>query len=99
MWSDKLGTAINAASVDPYQMEFHRDTEMHRSMERAIAQGIDSHLKAIFFEQSRGEHGRIKLTIEPASVSVLVRRLLESGDDEDILLASDICGTLNIELI
>jgi hypothetical protein len=37
--------------------------------------------------------------IEPQSVAVLVRRLLESGEESDMTLASSICETLGIELI
>ncbi len=99
MWSDKLGEAIKVLSVEPYPVEFHVNSEDFKSFESAVKQGIDSHLEAIRFDQSYGSYGRIKFTLEPASVSVLVRRLLETGEDNDMSLASGICGTLNIELI
>ena len=41
----------------------------------------------------------LNCSVEPASLHVLVRRLMEDGSEEADLLASDICGTLDIELI
>lgn len=99
MWSDKLGDAIKERSLDPFPIECHRKTEMFEAINRAVNQGIDSHLEALFFEQGAGEYGRVRLVFTPESVPVLVRRLMEDDDDEAQRLAGDICGTLNIELI
>ena len=63
----------------------------------AINQGIDSHLEAIFFTQD----GR-NITIEPDSMPVLLRRLVEMWDDgnEDAGdTASCILSTLGFEWI
>lgn len=98
MWTDKLGAAIKAASIEPYPIEAHQGTETFRVLVAAINQGIDSHLEAVQFTQGAGEHGRVKIVIEPDTLHVLVRRLMES-DDEAQSLASGICETLNIELI
>ncbi len=97
-WTDKLGLAINRRSVEPYPCEFHKGSEFNAIM-AAINQGIDSHLEAIFFKQEQGDYGRVRLIFEAASMAVLVRRLMESGDEAAELLASGICETLNIELI
>ena len=41
----------------------------------------------------------LECKVSPESLPVLVRRLLESGDEEAESLASSICQTLDIELI
>jgi hypothetical protein len=99
MWSDKLGAAIKAASIEPYPIEAHQGTETFRALVSAINQGIDSHLEAIQFTQDMGAYGRLKIVIEPQTLHVLVRRLMESGNEEAESLASGICETLDIELI
>jgi len=98
MWNDKLREAIDKRSLEPYPMEFHRGQEWD-AIVKAINQGIDSHLQAVEFKQSIGEHGRNKIVVSPATLSVLVRRLVESQDETAESLASSICGTLEIELI
>lgn len=98
-WSDKLGAAIAKASRQPYPIECHRNSGEFNSILYAVNQGIDSHLQALHFTQGAGEDGRVKLTFAPESVAVLVRRLMESEDEESQQLAGDICGTLGIELI
>lgn len=99
MWTDKLGAEIKARSLEPYSLEFHAHSEDFAAFQAAVAQGIDAHLEAIFFEQGRGACGRARFVVEPASLPVLVRRLMESGDDNAESLASGICETLNIELV
>jgi hypothetical protein len=98
-WSESLGEAISEASREPYPIECHEGSQDFQSLERATAQGIDSHLEAIRFSEFKGGHGRRGFMIEPQSVAVLVRRLLESGEESDMTLASSICETLGIELI
>jgi len=98
-WSDQLGEAIKAASTEPYPAECHYRSEDFESFEHAINQGIDSHLEAVVYTQSVGTCGRCRIVIEPQTVHVLVRRLLESGEDNDASLASSICETLGIELV
>ena len=98
-WSDKLEAALKERSVEPYPIECHRGSDDIKSLIKAVNQGIDSHLEAVFFKQSDGDHGRIKFTFEAASIPVLVRRLMKADDEESQRLGSDICGTLNIELI
>lgn len=99
IWSDKLGAAIAKASREPYPIECHYNSEDFNSILYAVNQGIDSHLQALHFTQGAGEYGRVKLTFTPESMPVLVRRLMESADEESQQLASSICGTLGIELI
>jgi hypothetical protein len=79
----------------------------------AVNQGIDSHLEACFvpfrgdsfrLETPQGIRGkisgpRLECTVSPQSLPVLVRRLMESDDESAESLASDICPTLEIELI
>ncbi len=98
MWTDKLGEEINRRSISPYPIECHLGEDFE-SLSNAINQGIDSRLEAIFFKHSIGNYGRQRVVIEPKSVSVLVRRLMESGSAPAELLASSICGTLGIEVI
>ncbi len=68
-----------------------------------VNQGIDSHLEAIALEEFDGRHGKGGLRIlDPNSLHVLIRRLIEtedSSDDGAIDLASSILFTLDIEWI
>ena len=97
-YTPALGAAIDAASAEPYPMEFHRGEELN-AICAAINQGIDSHLEAIMFSQDTGECGRTRIVLRPNSVRVLVRRLMESESEAAQSLASSICETLDIELI
>ncbi len=99
MWTDKLGEAIKSVCDKPYEIECHHHTDDFEAIDNAVSQGIDSHLEAIFFKQGMGGYGKIKLTFEPASVPILVRRLLESDNEHSNDLASCICETLGIELV
>jgi len=42
---------------------------------------------------------RLECQVSPQSLPVLIRRLMESGEDEAESLAAGICQTLEIELI
>jgi hypothetical protein len=99
MWSDRLGEAIKARSSKPYPMEFHQGTEDFQSLMRAVNQGIDAYLEAVQFSEFNGAHGRRGFTITPDTLHVLIRRLMESENENDNSLASGICSTLEIELI
>lgn len=99
MWTDALREAIKARALEPYPCEFHNGSQDLQAVAAAVNQGIDSHLEAVQFTESQGAHGRRKFTFEPASVAVLVRRLMESGEENAESLASGICETLGIELI
>jgi len=75
----------------------------HLRVIRAVNQGIDAHLQACYVP-ARGDryicgNGRLECHVSRESLPVLVRRLLEEGDDEGMSLASGICLTLNIELV
>lgn len=99
-WSEELCQAINQASQDPYEIEVHGyGSEDFGSLTDAVNQGIDSHLEAIHFKEFPGFYRKRGFRIEPQSVSVLVRRLMESDNDNSHSLASSICQTLGIELI
>ena len=79
----------------------------------AVNQGIDAYLEACFvpgcgdsfrFYTPKGIRGkisgpRLECKVSPKSLPVLVRRLMESDDERAESLASDICQTLEIELI
>lgn len=98
-WSDELGAAIKAAVTTPYTMELTKsDAELVKA---AINQGIDSRLEACFIP-ARGDSyewdgRRLNCRVSAESLPILVRRLLENGDEGG--LASSICSTLDIELI
>lgn len=85
---------VAACEGEGYRIgNFHNMPEI----ETAINQGIDSHLEAVFFSQNG-----VNLTIEPDSMPVLLRRLVEmweSGNEEAGDTASCILGTLNFEWI
>jgi len=79
----------------------------------AINQGINPHLEACYvpagadrfrLQTPPGIRGRIsgprlECRVSPQSLPVLIRRLMESGDNQAESLASSICQTLEIELI
>ena len=79
----------------------------------AVNQGIDAYLKACFvpgrgdsfrFQTPEGireriSGARLECKVSPKSLPVLVRRLMESADERAESLTSDICQTLEIELI
>ena len=111
-WSDELQVAIaRAAPRRGYPMSLVG--EDRHAVIAAVNQGIDAHLEACFVPargdrfQMRTPPGirgsisgpRLECRVSPQSLPVLIRRLLESGDDVAESLASSICQTLNIELI
>lgn len=112
-WSEALGRAINKRAVEPYPIACWPSSDDHKALAAAINVGIDSHLEAVSFATGTDHRGAPRYTIEPESVAVLVRRLLEgdgisselSADEQGKLqeamndLASGICSTLEIELI
>jgi hypothetical protein len=98
MWSDQLGAEIKRRSLTPYPIECHQGADWYATA-AAINQGIDSHLEAIQYTRTIGSYGRERVVFNPESVPVLVRRLMESDDDNAQSLASSICETLGIELI
>jgi hypothetical protein len=112
IWNHKLRTAIaEAAPKAGYPMSLVGEDQ--QSVIAAVNQGIDSHLEACFvpargdrfrLRTPQGIRGRIcgprlECHVSPQSLLVLVRRLMESGDDAAESLASSICQTLDIELI
>lgn len=99
MWDNRLGREINKRVADGYPIEVHAGSEDYNAIVEAVNQGIDSYLEGISFTQGTGAHGRVKFIFARGSVSVLVRRLMESGQEQAESLASSICETLNIELI
>ena len=111
-WSDKLHAAIaQAAPRRGYPMSLVG--EDRHAVIAAVNQGIDAHLEACFvpargdrfrMQTPPGIRGRIsgprlECRVSPQSLPVLLRRLLESGDETAESLASGICQTLDIELI
>ena len=111
-WSDPLGEAITRAAPPSGYIMSLVGADRHRVI-AAVNQGIDSYLEACFVpdrgdryetKTPPGIHGiisgpRLECTVSPKSLPVLVRRLIESGDDEAESLASSICSTLDIELV
>lgn len=102
MWSDDLGQAIKKNNIAPYPMTL-RSHDERNAIVHAVNQGIDSHLEACYVP-ARGDRydngGRgMECLVSAESLPVLVRRLLEDGDEHAMSLASAICSTLEIELI
>ncbi len=112
MWTDELGLAIaQAAPKDGYSMSLVG--EDRQTIMAVVNQGIDGHLEACFvpdrgdsyeFKTPEGIAGqisgpRLECRVSPESLPVLVRRLMETGEDEAEMLASSICQTLEIELV
>ncbi len=101
MWSDKLGAAIKAASHDVYPMLLRGRDAL--DVQRVVNIGIDSYLEACYVpdrgDKYEAQGSSLKCSVSPESLPVLVRRLLDDGSDNTMGLASDICSTLEIELI
>jgi hypothetical protein len=111
-WTAKLGTEIaRAAPKAGYHMSLV--AEDRQKVIAAVNQGIDAYLEACFvpgrgdsfrLETPQGIKGkisgpRLECRVSPKSLPVLLRRLMESDDERAESLASDICQTLEIELI
>lgn len=98
-WSPELGEALAEAATEPYTMSLVGDDA--EAVIAAVNEGIDSHLEACFVPDrgDRFSHSgrRLECVVSPQSLPVLVRRLLEAGDEAGV--ASGICQTLGIELI
>ena len=111
-WTDELGTEI-AKAVPKQGYPMSLADEDRQIVIAAVNQGIDSHLEACFVPDrgdrftmrtppgTRGKISgpRLECMLSPESLPVLVRRLMESGDDQAESLASSICQTLDIELV
>jgi hypothetical protein len=99
IWSDKLKAAIEDAWLKPYSMSLVGEDKA--ACIAAVNQGIDAYLQACFIPERgdsyRDTGYRLECVVSPESLPVLVRRLMESGDETG--LASGICQTLEIELI
>ena len=101
MWTDKLGKAIKECNAEPYTMSLTYDDA--KSVTDCVNQGIDAHLEACYIKErgdSYEQHGnRLECEVSRESLPVLVRRLLESEDENAHDLANSICETIGIELI
>ena len=112
MWTDKLRVAIDqAAPQSGYAMRLAG--EDRQKVIAAVNQGIDAHLEACFvpargdsfrLQTPAGIRGRIsgprlECQVSPQSLPVLIRRLMESGDEVAESLAAGICQAIEIELI
>ena len=111
-WTAELGAAIGkAAPKAGYRMSLVGE-DLQKAI-AAVNQGIDAYLEACFvpgrgdsfrLETPQGIRGkmsgpRLECKVSPKSLPVLVRRLIESDDEGAESLASDICQTLEIELL
>ena len=112
MWTDKLRLAIGkVAPKGGYAMSLVG--EDRQAVIIAVNQGIDAHLEACFvpargdrfrLQTPEGIKGRIpgprlECNVSSQSLPVLIRRLMESGDEQAESLASRMCQTLASELI
>ncbi len=110
-WTDKLGEEIKKRAIEQCPDGYEISTSNAKTFEAirdAWNLGIDSHVEAITERSScnvRAEGSRrmsrcvADIIIHPEELHVLVRRLMESGDERAEDLASSICSTLEIELI
>jgi hypothetical protein len=111
-WNAKLRAAIGkAAPKAGYNMSLV--AEDRQKVIAAVNQDIDAYLEACFvpdrgdsfrFHTPKGIRGkisgpRLECKVSPKSLPVLVCRLMESDDERAESLASDICQTLDIELV
>jgi hypothetical protein len=98
-YTEDLGRAIARLAKEPFTASL-AGADVAPVVE-AVNQGIDSRLEACYLP-ARGDcfkldGNRLDVTLSRESLPVLVRRLLEAGDESGI--ASGICQTLGIELV
>ena len=80
-----------------YHMELVKsDAEL---IVRAVNQGIDAHLHAVTDSTFEAKGNRLVCNIAPGDLGVIIRRLLETEDEQAETLAGDICYMLGIEEI
>jgi hypothetical protein len=101
IWTEQLGKVILDKAPTIYPMELVNNDAL--TCMNAVNQGIDARLQACYVP-ARGDnytvHGnRLICKVSKESLPVLVRRLMESGNEHAESLASSICETLGIELI
>lgn len=101
IYTPALESAIKShcAHLPSYPIECHESSEDCEAIRDAVSQGIDSHLEAIRFTEFSGQYGKRGLALNPETLHVLIRRLMESDNENAQNLASAICGTIGIELI
>lgn len=112
LWTAELGVQIGKV-VPKRGYSMSLVGEDRQKIIAAVNQGNDSHLEACFVPD-RGDRyelttppgiagricgTRLECNVSVESLSVLVRRLMESGDESAESLASSICQTLEIELV
>lgn len=107
MWTEQLGKAILLKAPTIYPMDLvGMDAEV---VKIAVNKGIDSRLEACFIP-ARGDSytvtdggrfcgRRLACKVSRESLPVLLRRLMELGNEHAEYLASCICETIGIELI
>jgi len=64
-----------------------------------VNQGIDSHLQAVTDSKFTVKDNRLVCDVSPSDLGVIIRRLLETGGDEEYSLAFGIASTLGIDEI
>lgn len=85
-------TVIDAVGTKPFKISvFGKDKA---SITKAIKQGIDSYLEAIQFTEILHTKHQLVVEVAPQSMPVLLRRLFETGADNDQSLAGDIMTIL-----
>jgi hypothetical protein len=93
---------VSACNGEDYPMELPPGDDLD-VVARAINQGIDSHLEPIRFHEFTASCGhKIGIAIEPESMPVFLRRLVElweAGDEPAGDFASSILQTLDIDWI
>lgn len=70
---------VKAASTEVFPISFGMHGEDFKAFQRAVNQGIDSHLEAVMFTQDTDSRGRARFNISADTLHVLVRRLLTAN--------------------
>lgn len=80
-----------------YRMELVQpDADLIRNV---VNQGIDAHLHAVINSTFEVRQNRLVCDIDPNDLGVIIRRLLETDEEQSEMLAGAICDTLGIEEI
>lgn len=114
-FTDQIKQLLLERCTEPFPMSFPSGSDEARAIAKVVNLGIDAHLEAVFCshnwdieEAGPYKWAKLKVTVEPASVPVLVRRLMEpwnhgiTGEDEQdewTSLARDICYVHQVELM
>ena len=103
IWSPQLKAAIIENNKEPLFDITMSSLSDANSIMMAVNEGIDSHLEACYVKERRDSYewkGQFLIChVSKESLPTLIRRLLESPNENSRSIAIDMCYVIGIELI